>query len=66
MLCRFNEESLLSDFQGVDWHNLFLGKENITDSRVPIKMLSRKEVKFKAKLWIVLGLRTSIHIKNKL
>ena len=29
---RFNKESLLSDFQRVDWHNLFLGKDNITDT----------------------------------
>ena len=27
-------------------------------------MLSRKEVKFKAKLWIVLSLRTFINIKS--
>ena len=31
-----------------------------------IKMLSRKEVKFKAKPWFSLGLRTSTNIKNKI
>ena len=54
---RFNEESLLSDSQRVDWNNLFLGNENINDlfpcflnkskeitsSHVPFKMLSRKD-----------------------
>ena len=77
---RFNKESLLSDFQRIDWHNLFFGKDNINaifscflnksnqiiNSHVPIKMLSRKEVKSKTKPWISLGLRASINIKNKI
>ena len=38
----------------------------IVDRHIPIKQLSRKELKFRSKPWITKALKVSIHIKNKL
>ena len=74
------EEALISDFQHIDWPNLFHGMDNINDifycfitksseiinSHVPLGKLSRKEIKFRSKPWITPGIRTSINTKNRL
>jgi uncharacterized pyridoxamine 5'-phosphate oxidase family protein len=33
---------------------------------IPIKQLSRKELKFQSKPWITSAIKVSIHVKNKL
>ena len=38
----------------------------IVDRHIPIKQLSRKELKFRSKPWITPALKVSIHIKNTL
>ena len=45
---------------------LYTKSNDIIDQFIPLKKLSRKEVRFKAKPWITSGLKTSIYKKNKL
>ena len=39
---------------------------HLINNHVPLKKLSKKEIKLQAKPWITKGLRTSIALKNKL
>ena len=39
---------------------------NIIDRHIPVKQLSRRELKLKSKPWITLGIKKSIQIKNNL
>ena len=78
---KFDQENFILDYLFVDWEDLiksgnrhvdksfvnFLTKFNsILDIHAPLKKLSRQKLKFKSKLWIVLGLQKSISIKNNL
>lgn len=66
----------IRDIQAIDWENCFenLSDANsfytnlspIIDKHVPLRLLSRKEMKFKSKPWITQGLKTSIKIKKRL
>ena len=62
----------------IDWDNIlpqtndanaildiFLSKlSNVIDKHVPLKKLTKKEIKFKLELWITPGLRVSTKKKN--
>ena len=68
---KLNEEALISNFQQIDWSNMFHGMDNINDIlscfitrsneiinfHVPQRELSRKEIKFRSKPWISIGLQ---------
>ena len=75
----FDQQALISEIQSINWQVLFIDhnpnamfnsfyKEisSIIDKHVPIKQLSRKELKVRSKPWITLAIRKSIQIKNKL
>lgn len=77
---KLNEESLLNDFRSIDWNDTFSECNNINEifdsfytetmriinHHVPMKQLSRKEVRFKLKPWLTPGLIRSIQTKNRL
>ena len=48
------------------FQSLYTKSNDIVDEFIPLKKLSRKEVRFKAKPWITSGLKTSIYKKNNL
>jgi len=56
-----------SDLEPSKMFNCFYDKiDKIIDKHIPLKKLSKKETKFHSKPWITRGIKTSIHIKNKL
>ena len=77
-----NESDLIDDFQHVDWQSvlqvnicndpsvmfdLFYSKTSkIIDKHIPVKELSKKELKLKSKPWITKAIRKSINIKNNI
>ena len=48
------------------FQSLYTKSNDIIDQFIPLKKLSRTEVRFKAKPWITSGLKTIIYKKNKL
>ena len=73
----FNPQHLLSEFQLIDWHSVFLDQDAsnifstfynkisvIIDNHIPVKQLSEKECRFLSKSSITTGLRKSLYIKN--
>ena len=46
--------------------SLYSKLSKIIDNHIPIKQLSRKELKVKSKPWVTSAIKTSIQIKNKL
>ena len=76
----FNEESLLAEVQSINWDDVlpvetdvnslfesFYVKISETINRhVPLKKLSKRESRLRAKPWITKGLRISINMKNEL
>ena len=48
------------------FQSLYTKNNDIINQLIPLKKLSRKEVRFKAKPWITSGLKTSIYKKNQL
>jgi hypothetical protein len=79
---KLNKLDLIVDFQHVNWQTvlqvstcndpssmfvLFYAKTTeIIDKHIPVKELSRKEIKLKSKPWITQAIQKSINIKNKL
>jgi hypothetical protein len=75
----FNEQNFLQEMQSVNW-NLESLDDNVNemfdtfnselmkiiDKHIPLKQLSRKDVKHRSKPWITSGIRTSLKIKNNL
>ena len=61
----FVEESLESDPSKM-FDSLYSNLSKIIDNHIPIKQLSRKELKVKSKPWVTSAIKTSIQIKNKL
>jgi hypothetical protein len=75
----FNEQTFLQEMQSVNW-NLESLDDNVNemfdtfnselmkiiDKHIPLKQLSRKDVKHRSKPWITSGIRTSLKIKNNL
>ena len=75
----FDQQALISELQSINWQVSFIDhnpsamfnsfyKEisSIIDRHVPIKQLSRKELKVRSKAWITPAMRKSIQIKNNL
>lgn len=77
---KFNQNIFLDDISAIDWNDILPQTDNvdeiftsfynnintIIDKHVPLKQLSKREVKFRSKPWISKGIRTSIKKKNKL
>ena len=78
---RFNESELITEVQSINWEDVLPSDVNnvndifdtfhstiseVIERHVPLKKLSRREIRLQAKPWITKGLRTSIAIKNKL
>ena len=73
----FDHQALISELQSINWQVSFIDhnpsamfnsfyKEisSIIDRHVPIKQLSRKELKVRSKPWITPAIRKSIQIKK--
>ena len=77
-----DKQALLDEIQSLDWQMMFGSScnpdpslmfqsfysvvSNIIDRHIPVKQLSRRELKLKSKPWITLGIKKSIQIKNNL
>ena len=75
----FNQSALISDMQSIDWQSIFTSDSNPSDmfhsfystisekvdKHIPLKQLSKKELKFQSKPWITQGIKVSIQVKNK-
>ena len=75
-----DRETLISDFQSIDWNsllkkssdpsnmfdNFYIKLSEVVDLHVPVKQLSKQDLKARSKPWITSGIRTSIRIKNGL
>ena len=76
----FSETAFIQECQTVNWDetappdsdpshmfdSLYTKLSEIIDAHIPIKQLSRRELKIKSKPWITPAIKTSIQIKNKL
>lgn len=76
----FDQRQFVSDISAIDWTTIlsrcsdvddmfdsfYSNLNKIVDKHVPLKQLSKKEIKISCKPWITKGLRTSIRKKNKL
>ena len=77
----FEKESLVADFINIDWDSVlsvdegdpiascenFIEKTNsIIDTYIPLKKLSKKELKIQAKPWITSAIRKSIERRDKI
>ena len=77
----FNQEKFVSDFESINWENqLSLNLNNpdvsfdnfyekissLINHHVPLKMLTRKQIKNSSKPWITSGIRKSIKERDKL
>ena len=75
---KFDQQALTSEIQLVDWETIFVPNDSacnmfksfyskissIINKHIPVKQLSRREIKLKSKPWISKALRKSIQIKN--
>ena len=75
---KFDEQVLINEIQLIHWETVFVSKDSlcnmfksfyskisrIIDKHIPVKQLSRREIKLKSKPWISNALRKSIQIKN--
>ena len=75
----FDQQALISELQSINWQVSFFGhnpngmfnsfykeSSSVIDRHVPIKQLSRKELKVRSKTSITPAIRKSIQIKNNL
>ena len=76
----FDKQALVTDIQSINWDvllrdvyepsSMFDGLNNkiseVIDTHIPIKQLSRQELKSRSKPWVTSGIRTSIRIENGL
>ena len=74
----FDQQALVSEIQLIDWESVFISSastcnmfksfyskiSSIIDKHIPVKQLSRRELKLKSKPWISDALQKSIQIKN--
>ena len=77
---KLNDHDLIEDVQSINWHDVIQTQENVNqffnffrscissiiDKHAPIRKLTKREMKDKAKPWITPGLRKPIKTKNKL
>ena len=75
-----DKSALINEYKLIDWHTVFSPDDDssnmfdhfyskiseITDKHIPVKELSRKELKFMSKPWITPAIKVSISVKNKL
>ena len=75
-----DRETLISDIQSIDWNsllkkssdpsnmfdNFYIKLSEVVDLHVPVKQLSKQDLKARSKPWITSGIRTSFRIKNGL
>ena len=75
---KFDQQAFISEIQLIDWETIFASNNSacnmfksfyfkissIINKHIPVKQLSRREVKLKSKPWISKALRKSIQIKN--
>ena len=75
---KIDQQALLNEIKLVDWQDEFSSLNhpsilfqafyhnvsNVVDNNIPVKRLSRKEIRLKSKPWITSGLSKSIMIKN--
>ena len=73
-----DRETLISDIQSIDWNsllkkssdpsymfdNFYIKLSEVVDLHVPVKQLSKQDLKARSKPWITSGIRTSIRIKK--
>ena len=71
---------MVGEVQSIDWHTVFASDSDpsdmfdsfysriskIIDKYIPLKQLSKKELKFRSKPWISRARKVSIHVKNQL
>ena len=76
----FDKQALVTDIQSINWDvllrdvyepsSMFDGLNNkiseVIDTHIPIKQLSRQELKSRSKPWVTSGIRTSIRVENGL
>ena len=76
----FDKQALVTDIQSINWDvllqdvyepsSMFDGLNNkiseVIDTHIPIKQLSRQELKSRSKPWVTSGITTSIRIENGL
>ena len=76
----FDKQALVTDIQSINWDvllrdvyepsGMFDGLNNkiseVIDTHIPIKQLSRQELKSRSKPWVTSGIRTSIRVENGL
>ena len=79
---KLNESALINDIQSVELEEIFSSSSipdpntmfdlfydkisKIVDLHIPVKQLSKREVKIQSKPWITPGIRVSIRVKNRL
>ena len=77
---KLDEHDLLEDVQSINWHEILSHNDDINqnfnsfyncistviDKHVPLRQLSKKEVKIRSRPWVTPGLRKSIATKNRL
>lgn len=75
---KFDQQALISEIQLLDWETIFVPNDSacnmfksfhskissIIKKHIPVKELSRREIKLKSKPWISKALLKSIQIKN--
>ena len=75
-----DKQALITDIQSIDWEevlnndydpscmfdNFYNKLSEVIDQHVPVKQLSKQNLKARSKPWITSGIRTSIQIKNGL
>jgi hypothetical protein len=80
ILSNFDETALVNDIQAIDWWQVFSGNTNtndmfdsfhktvteIVDAHIPIKQMSKRQLKCQSKPWITPAIKTSIKKKNDL
>lgn len=77
---KFNQSAMINDFESLNWEEILPSTDDpniifdsfhekvsqIIDFHIPVKQLSKQELKFRSKPWITQGIRKSIKIKNNL
>ena len=75
---KLDQQVLVNEIQSIDWESVFVSSANpcnmfksfysnissIIDKHIPVKQVSRRELKLQSKPWISNALRKSIQIKN--
>ena len=77
---KFNETALIEEVQSIEWYAVFSSDSNpsnmfdlfysklsgLVDKYIPLKQLSKRDLKFQSKPWITSVIKVSINVKNSL